>query len=90
MSVEILTKEDLLDFKRDLIDQVKEIINPNAGQQEEWLSKQEAKQLLGIKGDTKLQELRDNLSIKFSQHGRIIKYSRSSILEFLESNIQTF
>jgi hypothetical protein len=52
----------------------------------EWLSELEAKEILGVKSKSKLQELRDSLSIEFSQFGKIIRYSRSSILEFLEKN----
>ncbi len=54
--------------------------------QEEWIDDIEAKKLLGIKSKTKLQQLRDALKIEFSQFGKIIRYSRSSILAFLESN----
>ncbi|MCR9171513.1 MAG: helix-turn-helix domain-containing protein [bacterium] len=57
-------------------------------QDQEWIGEEEAKELLGIRGKGKstLQKLRDNLSIEFSQFGRIIRYSRSSILRFLEKN----
>jgi len=54
--------------------------------QEEWISDSEAKSLLGIKSKSKLQQLRDDLKIEFSQFGKIIRYSRSSILKFLEEN----
>ena len=53
---------------------------------EEWIKESEAKLLFGIKSKSKLQQLRDALKIEFSQFGKIIRYSRSSILEFLESN----
>lgn len=53
---------------------------------EEWIEENEAKELLGIKSKSKLQQLRDALKIEFSQFGKIIRYSRSSILDFLESN----
>lgn len=52
----------------------------------DWISTAEAKALLGVKSKTKMQQLRDTDSIKISKHGRIIKYSRSSILEFLNKN----
>lgn len=54
----------------------------------EWIGEEEAKELLGIKGKgrTSLQRLRDTLAIEFSQFGRIIRYSRSSILRFLEKH----
>ena len=56
--------------------------------EKEWIGENEAKELLGIRGKGKstLQKLRDNLTIEFSQFGRIIRYSRSSILKFLEKH----
>ena len=56
--------------------------------EEEWIGEEEARELLGIRGTgrTKLKQLRSNLSIEFSQYGRIIRYSRSSILQFLEKH----
>lgn len=54
--------------------------------QEEWIGEKDAKLLLGIKSKTKLQQLRSDLKIEFSQFGKIIRYSRSSILRFLEDN----
>lgn len=51
-----------------------------------WLSTEEAKNLLGFRSKTKMQQLRDNGEIVFSQHGRTIKYCRKSCLEFLEKN----
>jgi len=53
---------------------------------EEWVGANEAKSLLGIKSKTRLQQLRDNLKIEFSRDGKIIRYSRSSILRYLEQN----
>ena len=58
----------------------------NHFKQEEWIGELEAKSLLGIKSKTKLQQMRDQLKIEFSQFGKIIRYSRSSILRFLEQN----
>ncbi|PHQ85493.1 MAG: hypothetical protein COB65_02990 [Thalassobium sp.] len=58
-----------------------------APQPKEWLSPNEAKNLLGFRSKSKLQQLRDYGEIVFSQHGRVIRYSRSSIISFLEKNI---
>lgn len=55
---------------------------------EEWLSTEVAKKLLGIKSKSKLQKLRDAGEIVFSKHGRIIKYSRTSIEQFLRRNVK--
>lgn len=56
--------------------------------EEEWISAAKAKALLGIKSDTSLQSLRNNGSIVFSQSpgGRVILYSRRSILAYISSN----
>lgn len=53
---------------------------------DEWIGESEAKTLLGIKSKSKLQQLREEIKIEFSQYGKIIRYSRSSILRFLEQN----
>ena len=57
-------------------------------EKKEWLDTQEAKQLLKIKSKSGLQKLRDQKLIVFSKYGRIIQYSRKSILQFIEKNSQ--
>ena len=58
-----------------------------AKSENDWISGQDAKQLLGVKSKTKMQQLRDNQKIVFSQHGRTIMYSKKSILDFINKNI---
>lgn len=53
----------------------------------EWLNENEAKELLGFRSKSKMQQLRDDRLIVFSKHGRTIRYSRKSIVEFLNGNI---
>lgn len=72
-----------------LIDEMKQAVKDAAKElknEKEWLSAEEAKNLLGFRSKSKMQQLRDNGDIVFSQHGRIIKYSRKSILSFLDNN----
>ena len=71
----------VLEFRKMLMDAIAEV------KQDEWLSPEEAKKLLGIKSKSKLQQLRDSGEILFSQHGRIIKYSRQSINRFLMKHV---
>lgn len=52
----------------------------------EWISEVEAKNILGIKSRSKMQQLRDQVLVEFSQYGKIIRYSRSSILRFIEKH----
>lgn len=54
-----------------------------------WVSTEEAKKLLSIKSKSKLQQLRDNKDIIYSQHGRNISYNYESIMNFLERNSNT-
>lgn len=57
----------------------------------EWISSEKAMALLSISSKTTLQKYRDEGRIRFSQLSRkVILYSRSSILEMLEENIQKF
>ena len=56
----------------------------------DWLSTDEAKKLLGVRSKTKMQELRDIDAIRFTKHGRIIRYSKKSILEYLDRNIPDY
>lgn len=54
-------------------------------QEEKWISKKEAKLLLGYNSDTSLQRLRDFDQIVYTYVSpRKILYSRSSILEYLK------
>lgn len=62
----------------------KESIEPKV-----WVSTEEAKKLLSIKSKSKLQQLRDNKDIIYSQHGRNISYNYESIMNFLERNSNT-
>ena len=54
----------------------------------DWINTTEAKQLLGVRSRSKMQQLRDTGQIVFSrqENSRIIKYSRKSILEYLNKN----
>lgn len=73
-----------------MLEEVKEIVKDATkktdSNESDWISTQQAKELLGFKSKSKLQQLRDNAEIIFSQHGRIIKYSRKSIISFLDNN----
>ena len=72
-----------------LVDEMKKAVKDAAKEfktEKEWLSAEEAKNLLGFRSKSKMQQLRDSGEIVFSQHGRTIKYSRKSILEFLDTN----
>ena len=66
---------------------VKEAAN-GLKEDEQWLSTDEAKKLLGIKSKSKMQQLRDAGEIEFSQNGRIIKYYKPSLTAYLKRNVK--
>lgn len=55
-----------------------------------WLNEKEAKELLGVKSKSKMQQLRDDRLIVFSQHGRTIRYNHNSIIKFINGNIPKY
>ncbi|WKN44892.1 helix-turn-helix domain-containing protein [Tunicatimonas pelagia] len=80
-------QQEMLGLIRQAVREAKQEALQQASPENDWLTGEEAKQLLGIKSKTKLQALRDTDAIIFSQHGRIIKYSKKSILAFLNRHI---
>ncbi|MCH7759417.1 helix-turn-helix domain-containing protein [Patescibacteria group bacterium] len=85
MEIIVFEKEGYYKMLQEFAIMVREAVNENK-EASEWLNTEEAKELLGFKSKSKMQQLRDNGEIDFSQHGRIIKYSRKSCLKFLERN----
>ena len=63
----------------------------NADPANDWISPQAAHELLGLKSKGKMQELRDMGEVVFSIiGGRKIKYSKKSLLDYLERNIPEY
>lgn len=72
----------------EITNKVVQRIEPLQGtNQKEWVSANEAKELLCIKSTGKLNTLVKNGHILASQHGRTIVYSKKSIDEFLKKGI---
>ena len=56
MHINLLTHEDLLAFKKDLIEEIKQLVEPNL-QRKEWLKSKDVCEMLNISPST-LQNLR--------------------------------
>ena len=79
-------KEDLFEeFKQVLIEAKKETLAQLAIESD-WISTEEAKKLLGIKSKSKMQQLRDYGEIVFTKPGKIILYSKKSIITYLNKH----
>lgn len=79
----LVTIQDLEQFKRDLISEIKELINAN--KETKWLKSKDVKRILGISGGT-LQKMRNNHEIPFKPVGGVIFYSEAAINEHLSKS----
>ncbi|MFC4163878.1 helix-turn-helix domain-containing protein [Epilithonimonas zeae] len=78
MAFSILTKEDLQEFKIELLEAIEKLILGNVTEQKLWLRSSEVKELLTISSGT-LQTLRNNGTISFNKIGGIIYYNYKDI-----------
>ncbi|WP_335965883.1 helix-turn-helix domain-containing protein [Galbibacter sp. PAP.153] len=87
MSRKIVTNEDLYQFKTELINEIKQILNYEGGEsQKKWLKSNEVQQLLGISSGT-LQNLRVNGTLPYSKIGGVLYYEYQQIINILENNM---
>ena len=87
MNVELITKQDLREFKNDLLTEIKQIIKPGQGQSKQWLKSVEVRKLLNISPGT-LQNLRINGTLRYSKIGGMMYYKLEDIHKLLEGGQQ--
>ena len=83
MNVELITRDDLKQFKSELILELKQIFKPETAHTEQWLRSAEVRKLLKISAGT-LQNLRINGTLPFRKIGSIMYYSYNDIVNLLE------
>jgi hypothetical protein len=84
MKIEILTHDDLQDFKNELLSEIKELLKSQPAQKK-WLKSNEVKEILGCSDGT-LQNLRINGTLEYSRVGGTVYYPYDAVLKLLESN----
>jgi len=82
MNVDLLTRQDLLDFEERLIKRLEESRPPP----KRWLRSKEACAMLGISASS-LQNLRVQRLIPYSKLGGSIYYPLDGLMKVLESNL---
>ena len=88
MAATIITTEDLLEFKMELLDDIKILLQTSNGQSiKKWLKSPEVRDLLGISPGT-LQNLRINGTIPYSKVGGVLFYNKQDIERILEENMR--
>lgn len=86
MSEQILTTEDLLEFKAEILDEIKKLFKELAGQPvKKWLKSYEVRKILNISPGT-LQNLRVNKTLPFTKIGGVMYYDFADIQKMLQLN----
>lgn len=85
MPIEIVTKQDLNEFRTLLLNDFKEILQTKPQQNKPWLKSSEVRKLLAISPGT-LQTLRINKTLSYTKIGGIIYYAHLDIEKLLEQN----
>jgi hypothetical protein len=89
MSIEVVTKDELLLFKEDLIAEIRTILEESLKSAQggrKWLRSAEVKKLLSISSGT-LQNLRINGTLPFTRINGVIYYNKEDIDAILEKNM---
>lgn len=88
MATEIITKTDLNEFRAQLLEDIRQLLNgEGVSPQGKWLKSYQVKNLLKISSGT-LQNLRVNGTIPFTQLGSIIYYKAEDINRLLQDGIK--
>ena len=85
MSVIVITEEELDHRLQKVVADITNTIGKNENIESRWIRSKQVKELLGI-SDSKLQTMRINRSITYSQIDGTYFYDKESILSLLEQN----
>ena len=87
MAVNILTTEDLQNFKSELFSELRTILKTTSDPPKKWLKSEEVKKLLKVSPGT-LQTLRINGTLQYTKLGGIIYYDFEHIEKTMKQNIR--
>jgi len=82
MVIDLITREDLNEFRNLLLNDLKQLIRPQSQQTKQWLKSYEVRKLLNISAGT-LQNLRINGTLAFTKIGGLMYYKYSDIEKVL-------
>ncbi len=85
MAIEVITREDLNEFRSLLLSELNTLFNSKPQQQKQWLKSNEVRKLLNISSGT-LQNLRVNGTLTYTKIGGILYYSSNVLEKVIETN----
>ena len=83
MAAQIITKEDLDEFREKLLIEIRILLGKSPDEPKKWLKSYQVKNLLKISPGT-LQNLRTNGTLPFTKIGGILYYKQEDIMKILE------
>jgi hypothetical protein len=86
MTNELLTREDLQQFRTQLLGELKEVLQQSKQSTKQWLKSSEVRKMLGISHGT-LQNLRITRSLPYTKLGGIMFYKSEDIEKILEAGL---
>lgn len=86
MTNELLTREDLQQFRLQLLGELKEVLQQSKQSTKQWLKSSEVRKMLGISHGT-LQNLRITRSLPYTKLGGIMFYKYEDIEKILEAGL---
>jgi len=86
-TIEMITREDLKQFKSELLDEIKQIMKPGQGQSKQWLKSVDVRKMLNISPGT-LQNLRINGTLRYTKIGGMMYYKLEDINKVLEGGLK--
>ena len=89
MSAQILTTDDLHEFKIELLEEIRQLLKEHRGEpSKKWLKSYEVRKILNISPGT-LQNLRLNGTLPYTKIGGVMYYDYADIQEMLQSRKQS-
>ena len=86
-SIEMITKEDLQEFKRELLKDLVKELSEKIVPTKKWLKTDEVRTLLGVSAST-LQTLRINGTLTYTRLGGILYYDYEHIEKMMKENLR--
>ena len=83
MDISVITKEDLQQFKTELLEGIEHFLKENRTEQKLWLRTSEVKKMLNISSGT-LQNMRINGTLSCSKVGGTLYYNYKDIQKLME------
>ncbi|MES2287465.1 MAG: helix-turn-helix domain-containing protein [Bacteroidota bacterium] len=87
MTVELITKDDLEQFRQSMLQDLKLLLTKRTEEPQKYLKSYQVKNMLKISGGT-LHTLRANGTLKFTRIGHIIYYNYEDIMQLMEGNVK--